>query len=219
MKNKQLAVIGLGRFGMNLTKELSRMNYDVLAMDNDEDKINEIAEIATHAFQADAMDEKALQSVGIRNFDIVVVSIAENIQVNILTTILLKEMGVKKVVAKARNNLHGKVLEKIGADVIIYPERDMAVKLARSLVSKNILEHIDLSPTHSIVEVLSPKIFWGSTLMELDVRRKLGITALAIKRNQEIIVAPRASQEILEGDILVIIGKNTDLDHISEMES
>lgn len=219
MKNIQLAVIGLGRFGMNLTKELSQMGYEVLAIDNDEDKINEVADIATHAVQADATDEQALKSVGIRNFDVVIVSIGENIQVNILATIILKEMGVKKVVSKARNSLHGKVLERIGADLIIFPERDMAVKLARSLVSQNILEYIDLSPNYSIAELLAPKCFWGKSLVDIDVRRKLGITVLAVKRGQEIIVAPNAGQEINEGDILIAIGKNKDLNHISEMES
>ncbi|SFR14400.1 potassium channel family protein [Desulfoscipio geothermicus] len=219
MKNTQFAVIGLGRFGMSLINELSRMGYDVLAIDNDEEKVQDAAETATHAVQADAMDEQALKSVGIRNFDVVVVAIGENIQTNILSTIILKEMGVKTVVAKARNALHGKVLEKIGADLVIYPERDMAVKLARSLVSRNILEHIELSPDYSIIELITPKDFIGKSLVDLGVRQKMGVTILAIRHSDEIIVAPRASQIIHPGDVLVALGKNADLQRLGEMES
>lgn len=218
LKNKQFAIIGLGRFGTSLLAELSQMGYDVLAIDNNEDKINEATDLATHAVQADAMDEHALKSVGIRNFDVVIVSIAENIQVNILCTILLKELGVNKIIAKARNHLHGKVLEKIGADIVIYPERDMAVKLARSLVSKNVLEQIDLSPTYSIIELVAPKSFAGKSFVEIGIRKKLGITILAIKRNEEILVTLRAGQLINEGDILVALGKNEDLERLNEME-
>jgi trk system potassium uptake protein TrkA len=219
MKNTQFAVIGLGRFGMSLINELSRMGYDVLAIDNDEEKVEDAAQTATHAVQADAMDEQALKSVGIRNFDVVVVAIGENIQTNILATIIIKEMGVKKVVAKARNALHGKVLEKIGADLVIYPERDMAVKLARSLVSRNILEQIELSPDYSIIELITPKDFIGKSLVELGVRKKMGVTVLAIRHNDEIIVAPTANQVIHRGDILVVLGKNADLEKLGEMET
>ncbi len=143
MKNKQFAVIGIGRFGESLIKELTRMGFEVLAIDIDPEKVNEVAETATHAVEADAVDEQVLRALGIRNFDVVVVAIGNNIQSNILTTILLKEIGVKKVVAKAQNALHGKVLEKIGADLVVYPEQDMAIKVAHSLVSRNILEYIN----------------------------------------------------------------------------
>jgi len=204
---------------MSLINELSRMGYDVLAIDNDEEKVEDAAQTATHAVQADAMDEQALKSVGIRNFDVVVVAIGENIQTNILATIIIKEMGVKKVVAKARNALHGKVLEKIGADLVIYPERDMAVKLARSLVSRNILEQIELSPYYSIIELITPKDFIGKSLVELGVRKKMGVTVLAIRHNDEIIVAPTANQVIHRGDILVVLGKNADLEKLGEMET
>ncbi len=217
MKHKQFAVIGLGRFGLSLIKELSRMGHDVLAIDRDEGIVEDAVDVAAHAVKADATDEQALKSLGIRNFDVVVVAIGENIQSSILATIILKEMGVKKVVAKAQNALHGKVLEKLGA-VVIYPERDMAIKLARSLVSQNVLDHIDLSPHYSIMELVAPQAFVGKSLVELGVRKKLGVTILAVKRGEEIIVAPRAGQVLNAGDVLVAVGKNEDLQRLSELE-
>ena len=216
---KQFAVIGLGRFGKSLVRELTRIGHEVLAIDADPHKVNEITDEVIHAAQADAMDEQAMRSIGIRNFDVVVVSIGHNIQSSILATILLKEMGVKKVIAKAQNSLHGKVLEKLGIDLVIYPERDMAIKLARSLSSKNILDHIDLSPDYSIMEMVAPIAFVGKNLASLGVRNKMGITILAIRRGEEIIVSPNSVQVINAGDILVALGKNKNLSRICDMES
>lgn len=214
---KQFAVIGLGRFGKSLVRELTRIGHEVLAIDADPHKVNEITDEVIHAAQADAMDEQAMRSIGIRNFDVVVVSIGHNIQSSILATILLKEMGVKKVIAKAQNSLHGKVLEKLGIDLVIYPERDMAVKLARSLSSKNILDQIDLSPDYSITEMVAPFAFEGKSLASLRVREKMGVTILAIRRGEEIIVSPDAGQVINAGDILVALGKNKYLSKICDM--
>jgi len=218
MKDKQFAVIGLGRFGMSLISELSRMGYDVLAIDNDENTVNSAIEIAAHAVQMDATDEQSLKSIGIRNFDVVVVSIGEHIQASIMTTLILNELGVKKVVAKAQNGMHGKVLEKIGARVI-YPERDMAVKLARSMVSNNILDQIELSPDYSIMELMAPEMFAGKSLVDIGVRKKMGVTVLAIRRGGEIIVAPNAAQVINSGDIIVALGKNEKLQRLIELEA
>ncbi|TEB14434.1 Ktr system potassium uptake protein A [Pelotomaculum sp. FP] len=214
---KQIAVIGLGRFGISLIEELTLLGYDVLAIDNDSEKVNSVVNTCTHAVQADAMDEQALKSLGIRNFDVVVVSIGENIQANILAVIILQELGVKKIVAKARNNLHGKVLEKMGAGVI-FPERDMGKRLAHMLVSQNIMDHIELSPHYSIMEFRAPEIYIGKTLDQLGVRKMMGITILAIKRGEQIIVAPRAAQVIDRGDVLVAVGKNADLKKLYDME-
>lgn len=218
MKNKQFAVIGLGRFGESLIRELTNSGYEVLAIDTNNERVNDTAEFATHAVQADAMDEQALKALGIRNFDVVVVAIGHNIQANILATIILKEMGVKKIIAKAQSALHGKVLEKIGADLVIYPEKDMAIKLARSLISQNILEQIRLSTDYSIMELVTPKVFSGKSLIELRLGEKMGITVLAIKKGEDIIVAPR-EQKINRGDILVALGKNEDLEKVSNLES
>lgn len=216
-KNMQFAVIGLGRFGTSITTELSSMGYDVLAIDSDEEIIHDIADTAAHAVQADAMDEEALKSLGIRNFDVVIVSIGENIQASIMATIILKEMGVNRVVAKSQNAMHGKVLKKLGAEVI-YPERDMAIKVARSLVSENILDQIELSPEYGIMELLAPESFINKSLVQIDVRKKTGATILAIKHGDEIIVAPRAGQVISAGDILVALGRYEHLNRLSEID-
>ena len=218
MKDKQFAVIGIGRFGESLIKELSRMGFEVLAIDVDEEKVNDAIGIATHAVQADAMDEGTLNALGIRNFDTVIVAIGNNVQANILTTIILKEIGVKKVVAKAQNALHGKVLEKIGTDVVIYPERDMAIKLARSLVSHNFLEQINLSPDFGIIELFTPRIFRNKSLAEVGLRKNMGVTVLAIRRGNDIIVAPLPEEHMYEGDILVALGRNDGLEQLSNME-
>lgn len=218
MKNKQFAVIGIGRFGESLIKELTCLGYEVLAVDVDENRVNDVVEIATHAVQADAMDEDTLKAIGIRNFDVVIVSIGNNIQANILTSIILKEMGVRKVVAKAQNALHGKVLEKIGVDQVIYPERDMAIRLARSLVSHNFLEQINLSSAYSIIELFTPHSFINKSLAELGLRKKMQISILAIRRGENIIVAPSPEEKILRGDVLVVLGRNLDLDRINNLD-
>ncbi len=218
MKVKQFAVIGLGRFGESLIRELTRIGHEVLAIDLNEDKIDDAINYSTHAVQADSMDEQVLKSLGIRNFDAVIVAIGENVQSNILTTIVLKELGVKKVISKARNTLHGKVLEKIGADVVIYPERDMAIKLARTLASQNFMEQINLSSEYSIMEIFVPKSFFNKTLTGIGLRNRMGVTALAIRRSQEIIVSPQPDEAMQSGDVLVVLGHNNDLDALSDLD-
>ncbi|PKM77329.1 MAG: potassium uptake system protein [Firmicutes bacterium HGW-Firmicutes-15] len=218
MKEKQFAVIGIGRFGESLTKELTRMGHEVLAIDVDEEKVNDAVDFATHAVQADTMDDQVLKTLGIRNFDAVIVAIGDNIQSNILTTIVLKELGVKKVISKAKNAMHGKVLEKIGADIVIYPERDVAIKLARSLVSQNFVEQINLSPDYSIIEFYTPLLFANKSLTAANLRQKFGVTILAIRRGDNIIVAPGPNENMRQGDILVALGHNDDLQKLSELD-
>lgn len=214
---KTFAVIGLGRFGSSLAITLSRMGHDVLAVDHNERKVEDIVEHVTHAVQADAKDEHALRELGIRNFDVVVVAIGQDIQTSILVTVTLKEMSVNKVVAKAQTALHGKVLSRVGADKVVYPERDMGERVARALVSDNILEHINLSPEYSIIELMAPPNYVHKTLMEIGFRNKLGITILAIRRGDEIIISPGANAQVEESDILVAIGRNDSLERISTM--
>ncbi len=215
---KQFAVIGLGRFGTSVAKTLALMGYEVLVIDNDEEKIEELLDTVTHAVQADALDEDALKAMGIRNFDVVIVAIGHDIQASILVTVILKELGVKYVVAKARNDLHGMVLTKIGADKVVYPERDMGMRVAHSLVATNVLDHIELSPEYSILEVVAPDSLFGQSLRQSSLRARFGVTVLAIKRGREIIVSPEASEVIQENDILVCIGENDKL-HSVELKS
>lgn len=213
---KQYAVIGMGRFGTSVAKELYEMGYEVLGIDSDENRIQDAVDFVTHAVTADSTDENALKAIGIRNFDVVVVAIGADIQASILTTLILKEQGVKYIVVKAQNELHGKVLAKIGADKVVYPERDMGIRVAHNLISPNILDYIELSPEYSMVEIAANEKMVGKTLAESDIRRKFGCTVIAIKTGTEINISPMAHETIREGDILVVIGRNEDLQELEE---
>ncbi|MDT8861663.1 TrkA family potassium uptake protein [Alkalihalobacillus sp. MEB130] len=208
---KQFAVIGLGRFGGSICKELYNMGHQVLAIDNREQKVNEFATFATHAVIADSTDEKALKTLGIRNFEYVIVAIGDDIQTSILTTLLLKEMDVPNVWVKAQNAYHHKVLEKIGADRIIHPEHDMGIRTAQHLHSEKIVDYIELSDEYSIVELLATKKINNKSLVDLHIRARYGCTILAIKRGEQINVSPLPNEIIQEKDMLVVIGHKNDL--------
>jgi trk system potassium uptake protein TrkA len=208
---KQFVVIGIGRFGSSVAKTLSQMGFEVLAIDHREAQIQEISATVTHAVQADSTDEEAMRALGVLNFDVVIVAIGEDIQASILTTLILKEMGVGSIVVKAVNDLHGKVLKKIGADKVVFPERDMGTRVAHHLISSNILDYIELSADYSIVEIkVSPNMV-GKSLRQLDIRAKFGCNVIAIKQNQNLIIPPIAEDPLKENDILVIVGKNESL--------
>ncbi len=213
---KQFAVIGLGRFGSSVARTLAHMGYQVLAIDSNEAKVEALMNEVTTSMQADARDEEALKVAGIRNVDVAVVAIGENVEANILVTLNVKELGVKCVVAKALNDQHGKVLAKIGADRIVYPERDMGVRVAHTLASGNVLEHIDLSPDYSIVEIVAPARISGKTLGQLNLRAQHGVSVMAIKRGNKILAAPGADDVVKEGDILVLVGHNKALERLQE---
>ncbi|MBM7866208.1 NAD(P)-binding domain-containing protein [Heliobacterium gestii] len=208
---KLFAVIGLGRFGTSVAKTLFRMGYEVLAIDSSEERINEIADFVTHAVQADAKDEEVLKKLGIRNFDTVIVAIGSDVQANILVTVILKDMGVRHVVAKAQNDLHGKVLTKVGADRVVYPERDMGVRVAHALVTSTVMDYLELSPVHSLVEIRCPDRFVGQTIGAADLRARYGITVIAVRKGDEVLASPGADTMIEKGDILVAVGSNDDL--------
>lgn len=212
---KQIAVIGLGRFGESVAISLSRLGHEVLAIDTDEGIINDIINDVTHAVIADARDDESLKALGIKNMDMAVVSIG-NVQDNILISLMLKEMGLAKVISKAQDPLHGKVLEKIGVDYVVYPERDMGIRVAHNLVTANFMDFIELSKEHSIVELKTPEKFIGKTLGQLNLRAKYGVSVMAIKKNENIIVAPGADAGIEEGDMLVIIGENNVLAQLND---
>lgn len=215
-KIKQFAVIGLGRFGSNLACALTRLGHDVLAIDTDEQQVQKYSHILTHVVQGNSTDEDVLHAVGIRNFDCVIVAIGGNIQDNVLTTMLVKEMGIKYVVAKAQNSVHGRMLEKVGADRVVFPEGEMGQRVAHNLVSTNILDYIELSPEISIVEITVPKQVLNKTLAETNFRTKFSINVLAIKRGNQIIVAHMADDKLQDDDILIVMGSN---DAIRELEN
>ncbi len=214
-RTKLFAVIGLGRFGSSLARTLYSMGYEVLAVDLNEDRVQEMAKFVTHSVQADGTDENAMRSMGIRNVDVAIVSIGI-LQPSILTTVIMKELSVKYIVAKAVSEVHGKVLEKLGADRVVYPERDMGNRLAHNLMSGNLIDYIELAPNYAIVEVIAKEAFTGKTLKEIDLRAKYGINVIAVKRGNKIDVVPGADFIIKSKDILVAMGADDKLEQIEE---
>ncbi|WP_163539578.1 TrkA family potassium uptake protein [Gracilibacillus sp. YIM 98692] len=208
---KQYAVFGLGQFGSSLVKEFSAMEVEVLAIDIDKEKVKEYSNIATHAIQANGIDENSLKQAGIRNVDHAFVSFGENIEASILTSLLLKELGVPKVWAKAQNEYHNKVLSRIGVERVIHPEREMARRIAHHTVSDNIIDYVELSEDYSIVEIVASDKLHNKSLTDLSVREKYGITIVGIEREKKIMVSPSADEHILKDDILIIMGHNTDI--------
>lgn len=211
MSSKQFVIIGLGRFGSSVAKTLYALGHDVLAIDSNEDLVQEISDSVTHAVQMDATDENALRTLGLRNFDVAVVTIGANIQASVMATLLVKDMGIKYIIAKGNSDLHAKVLYKIGADRVILPEKDMGVRVAHNLVSSSILDYIELSPDYSIIEIESRKEWYGKSMKELSLRSKYGINVMAIKRNNEVNISPDADDVINKDDIVVAIGSAEDL--------
>ncbi|MBQ4817223.1 TrkA family potassium uptake protein [Bacillus pumilus] len=215
---KEYAVIGLGRFGGSICKALSEEGLEVMAMDMNEDRVNEYAKIASHAVIGDSTDENVLKNLGIRNFDHVIVAIGENIQASILTTIMLKELGVKMVTVKAQNDYHEKVLNKIGADRVVHPERDMGRRIAHKIISNNVLDYLELSDEYSLIEIVANSRLAGHSLLDLDIRARYGINIVAIKRGKEVIVSPLADEMIQKEDILIVIGAVADIGRFEKRE-
>lgn len=213
---KQFIVIGLGRFGSSLTRTLIANGHEVLAVDKDEHLVQEISSIATHALQADCTDESTLKEMGAGNFSHAIVAIGDDLQSSILVTLLLKELNVPKVTAKAKNDYHGKVLGKIGADQIVYPERDMAARLGKQLSSNNLIDYIELSPDYNLVELMAPLSMNGKSLKDLNIRAKYGCTIMAIKTKGKMNISPKAEDKIWTGDVLLIIGSNEDISHLED---
>ncbi|WP_227762326.1 potassium channel family protein [Zhaonella formicivorans] len=213
---KQFAVIGLGHFGESVAKNLSKKGHEVLAIDSSEAHIQEISEYVTHAVQANALEEETLRALGIRNFDAVIIAIGEDIQASILLAVMLKELGVKYIVAKAQNDLHGKTLSKIGVDKVVYPEREMGERLATQLSSNDILQYLELSDDYSIAEiVVHPKIN-NQSLGKLNLHAKYGIIVMAVKSGEEIIVAPGADVVVKEGDIMCVMGAKRSIEQLDK---
>ncbi|WP_308638570.1 potassium channel family protein [Paenibacillus silvisoli] len=216
MKSNQFVIIGLGRFGSSLARELVELGYDVLGIDKDEETVSDMSQTLTHAVVAESTDEEVLRSLGVRNFDCGVVAIGDDIQASILTAILLKDLGVKKVVAKAMTELHGRVLEKIGVDRVVYPERDMGIRVAHQLVSPNLLDYIELSKDYTIAELAVPKCLSGKSLQDLNPRARFGCSIVAINKPKGIIIAPTGSDVLAEKDVMVIIGTNQQIEEFEE---
>lgn len=213
---KSFVVIGCGRFGKSVAKTLFDLGNEVLAIDKSEELVQEISDEVTHAVQADVMDETVLKDLGLGNFDVAVIAIGSNLEASIMATLIAKELGIKRVIAKAQSELNGKVLYKIGADKVIFPERDMGVRVAHNLTSANILDFIELSPDYSILEVTALKEWEDKSLAELRLSTKYGINVMAIKKGDEFLVSPNGESMIEKDNILVVIGNITNIKKIEQ---
>lgn len=222
---RQFAVIGLGRFGASVAKTLSEKKHQVLAIDADENLVQEFSDMVTQAVCLDATDQKALRTVGIANVDVAVCAIGNDLKASILVTLNLKEIGIKEIVCKAQDEKQKLLLEKIGATRVVLPEREMGVRVANSLMTSKVIEHIELSEDSSIAELLPPKDFLGKSLREIDVRAQYGLNVIGIKKkvksvskdgkvceSEKINISPKAADVIGENDILVVLGGTVEID-------
>jgi trk system potassium uptake protein TrkA len=211
---RSFAIIGLSTFGFYLSKYLSDRGFDVLAIDLNESRIDKVKEFVTKAVILDATDKNALESLGITDVDVVIVSLGDRIDASILVTLYLKELGVKEIIAKASTEDHGKILDRIGATTVVFPERDVALRLSRSLENINVLDAVPLSPGVSILEFGPLNSFLGKTLRELDLRNRYGVQIVVIKElvPENLVIVPRPDHKIKDSDILVGIGRDKDFE-------
>lgn len=205
---KTYIVIGLGRFGTSVATRLFELGNEVLAIDAKEENIQQIANHVTHAVVGDARDEAVLRALGVRNFECAIVAIGEDLAASIMVTLTLKELGVPAVICKASSEAYKRALEKVGADRVVIPEREMATKLAQSLSCSNILDFIELSDEYGIADVAMPENWAGKTLRQLNVRAKFGVTILAFRANGKMQMLPNADEAIMPGTVLTVMGSN-----------
>lgn len=214
-QKKQYIVIGLGRFGRSVAMNLAAMGHEVLAVDSNEANVEHLAPLVTQAVQADATDEDTLRELGVSDFDAAVICIGANSRNSILVTVLCKEAGVPQVIVKAEDELHAKILRKVGADRVVFPEQDMGQRVARSLDAPGILDMMDLAADYRIAEIVAPSAWWGKTLVDIHVRRNYGLAIIGIHRGREFIASPGAEARLHEGDVLLVLGKQGDIDAIN----
>ncbi len=212
MAKKQVVVIGLGRFGSSLARTLFETGHEVLGLDTDLKRVEDAADFTTQAAQMDATDEEALREVGVRNFDIGVVAIGSDLKSSILVTLLLKRLGMKMVVSKALDELHGEILEKVGADRVVYPERETGIRIAHALTTPNLVDYLEVVPGYGIAKLVVPLVLAGKELGQLDLKGAFGLTTLILRRGEELIVNPSRSEVVNRGDVLVLAGRDEQLE-------
>jgi trk system potassium uptake protein TrkA len=206
-----------------MARTLTELGQDVIGIDTDEERVQKHADLIRSAVQLDANDERALRTAGVQDVDVAVISIGENIEASLLAVMLVKDLGVPRVIAKAVTTLHGRILERIGVNRVIFPEREMAIRVAHSLVVANVLDYIELSRDFSIIEMPAPAAFIGKSLKEIQLRNRYGLTLIAIKRKPEgggpeaTNVAPTADDKILAGDVLALLGSNERLAQLDKL--
>lgn len=222
MTRRSFAVIGLGRFGSAMSRTLVELGQDVIGIDANEEHVQQLADSLPAVLQLNATDERALRNAGIQDVDVAVISIGENIEASLLVVMLVKELGIPRIIAKAVSALHGRILEKLGVDRVIFPEREMAMRVAHSLVVPNVLDYIELSRDFSIIELPAPAEFVGKTLRELQLRPKYGLTLIAVKRQKgdgavTTNISPSADDRIEAADVLSLLGSNERLGQLDKL--
>lgn len=228
---KQYIVIGAGKFGASVAVTLSQKGFSVMLVDNNLERIQELSDIVTKAVQLDATDEKAMRALGLKDFDAAIVAIGrESLEDSVLVTMMLKEMGVGTVIAKATTEAHGRILMRIGADRVVFPERDMGIRLANSLTTSSIMDHLDIVPGYSVAEIQPRKELIGKTIKESDIKTNYGIQIIAIKSMQpnidekgesvieeQINILPDANRVIDKDDVLLVLGKDGDIEKFKKV--
>lgn len=215
---KQFIVFGIGRFGASLCRSLAEMGHEVLAVDSSEEHIRSITPHVTQALQLDATDEEALNSLGVRNFDAVVVSIGDNLRASIMVTLLCKEMGANYLLAKAADELHAKMLKKMGADRVVFPERDMGQRVAKTLVSPRVLDLINLTGDYTLADITAPRAWVNRSIAQVDIRKRYNVSVLLIHRGDEVLMNMSPDTVIREQDDLLVLGHREDVERLEELE-
>jgi trk/ktr system potassium uptake protein len=214
MAGQQVVVIGLGRFGSAVARELERLGHEVLAIDRTEQRVNDVASDVTHALQLDAADEEALRSAGAAEFHSAIVAISSDAEPSIFAVMVLKRLGVKNVIAKAGSVLHGEILARVGADRVVFPERETGLRLAHSFNAPNVIDYLDVAPSFGMEKISPPTSFVGRTLGELDLKGRMDLTPIVLRRGQQVLVNPARDERIAEGDELIVVGRDEKLDQL-----
>jgi trk system potassium uptake protein len=214
MAGEQVMVIGLGRFGSAVARELERLGHEVMAVDRSEQRVNDIAPDVTHALQLDASDEDALRAAGAADFNTAIVAISSDAEPSIFATMVLKRLGVRTVISKAGSVLHGEILARVGADRVVFPERETGLRLAHSFNVPNVIDYLDVAPNFGMEKIRPPRSFIGKTLGELDLKGRLGLTPIVLRRAQQVFVNPAREERVAEGDELILIGRDEKLDQL-----
>ena len=209
--NKQYIVVGLGRFGRAIAETLCEAGEEVLGVDMNMDLVEDMRDRITQAVQMDAMDREALTALGVKDFDVAFVTMGSDIRASGTITLMLKELGVKRVIAKAHDDFHGRMLEKLGADKVLFPERDMGRRIAHNLVSGNIIDYLELSPDYSMAEVRPRQEWVGKALKDLQLRSRAGINVIAIKNGEVVDPMPQPDSVIHEDDMLLVVAREETL--------
>ncbi len=214
MKKRQVAVLGLGRFGQAVATELTRLGHEVLAVDSSGRAVQEVANDVTHSAQADVTDADALRELGVGDMDAAIVAVSSNLEASILCTVQVQRLGVPRIIAKAANALHGSILERVGANRVVYPERETGLRVAHSFAAPSVRDYLDVAPGYGIARVPVAGTLAGRSLGNLDLKRASGVTVLALHRHERVMLHPAPAEVLREGDDLIVAGLDEDLERL-----